>query len=384
MRIRTFRVTGLWILISLLALPSFGAVCTRGNRPAATLLLPYFEVDTVSASGRTTLFSIGNSSDEATAAYVTVWTDWSIPVLGFFVHLNSDEVQTINLRDVLRDLQIPSLDDADPERFPGCAAASQAPAVTAEQLRQRLRGLPDAETGRCYGSDRNASSLAVGFVTVDVAADCVADLDSPRQWVSDALAGNSNILFGEIFYVDTDQDSAQGRNMVPVRHDPSVEVDRFFDFYPSDLSRVPPDERWRTRFLQGLGVDADTELVIWMAEFDGLDWTDGLMCDSGFPNQIEYHYRTGLESGPLAETFQAVVSPATARKIPIETLLPDGAGDLSGVLEIESWSTCGPCVITPEPPIRLPSVAWPIVRADGRFSLAVEATAIEGSCIVGE
>ena len=57
--------------------------CDISLLPAATLLLPYFEVDTAApqGTGTTTLFTITNTSRYPQIAHVTVWTDWSFPVL---------------------------------------------------------------------------------------------------------------------------------------------------------------------------------------------------------------------------------------------------------------------------------------------------------------
>src|SRR5213596_2440353 len=51
--------------------------CDIGVTPAATLLLPYFEVDTAAAqgAGATTLFTITNTSRYPQIAHVTVWTE---------------------------------------------------------------------------------------------------------------------------------------------------------------------------------------------------------------------------------------------------------------------------------------------------------------------
>src|SRR5262245_44545035 len=63
--------------------------CDIGVTPAATLLLPYFEVDTAASqgTGATTLFTVTNTSRYPQIAHVTVWTDWSFPVLDFNIFL---------------------------------------------------------------------------------------------------------------------------------------------------------------------------------------------------------------------------------------------------------------------------------------------------------
>jgi len=77
--------------------------CDIGVTPAATLLLPYFEVNTTAAAGTgaTTLFTITNTSRYPQIAHVTVWTAWSAPVLDFNIYLTGYDVQAINLYDVI-------------------------------------------------------------------------------------------------------------------------------------------------------------------------------------------------------------------------------------------------------------------------------------------
>ena len=83
------------------AAPARAVIGTIDDVPAATLLLPYFEVDLDDPNGITTLFSINNASATAVLAHVVVWSDLSVPVLDFNVYLTGYDVQTINLRDIL-------------------------------------------------------------------------------------------------------------------------------------------------------------------------------------------------------------------------------------------------------------------------------------------
>src|SRR5258707_290183 len=84
-------------------------LCTVDAVPAATLLLPYFEVNLDDPNGLTTLFSINNASSTEEIAHVVIWSDLSVPVLDFDVDLTGYAVQTINLRDILIDGLLPSL-----------------------------------------------------------------------------------------------------------------------------------------------------------------------------------------------------------------------------------------------------------------------------------
>src|SRR5947209_4785499 len=90
-------------LLGLLALggQALAVICTIDEVPAATLLLPYFDVDLGNPNGETTLFSINNASATAVLAHVVVWSDLSVPVLDFNIYLTGYDVQTINLRDIL-------------------------------------------------------------------------------------------------------------------------------------------------------------------------------------------------------------------------------------------------------------------------------------------
>ena len=65
------------------AAPARADACTLDNVPAATLLLPYFEVDPDESRRPTTLFSINNASARAALAHVVLWTDLGVPTLSF-------------------------------------------------------------------------------------------------------------------------------------------------------------------------------------------------------------------------------------------------------------------------------------------------------------
>src|ERR1700737_1919869 len=76
--------------------------CDIGTAPAATLLLPYFDVDFKSpqTTARTTLFTITNVSNLPQIAHVVIWTDWSFPAIDFNIFLTGYDVQPINLYDI--------------------------------------------------------------------------------------------------------------------------------------------------------------------------------------------------------------------------------------------------------------------------------------------
>src|SRR5687767_12299890 len=59
--------------------------CDISVAPAATLLLPYFEV-AEDRAGETTLFTITNVSQFPAIAHVVLWTDFSYPVIDFNIY----------------------------------------------------------------------------------------------------------------------------------------------------------------------------------------------------------------------------------------------------------------------------------------------------------
>src|SRR5215213_4992621 len=71
--------------------------CDISLLPAATLLLPYFEVDVTSRQGETTLITVTNTSNVEQVAHVVLWTDWGFPVIDFNVYLTGYDVQSLNL-----------------------------------------------------------------------------------------------------------------------------------------------------------------------------------------------------------------------------------------------------------------------------------------------
>src|SRR5215212_7623734 len=73
--------------------------CDIGTAPAATLLLPYFAVRADRSVN--TIFTLTNVSDAPQIAHVTVWTDWSFPVLDFNVYLTGYDVQGLSLHDII-------------------------------------------------------------------------------------------------------------------------------------------------------------------------------------------------------------------------------------------------------------------------------------------
>ena len=94
---------------------AYANICATDVVPAATLLFPFvqydYEAGDVGNDGDTTLFAITNVSSEAAIVHITVWTDFSVAILDFNLTLTGYDVQTINIRDILRDGVLPNEDN---------------------------------------------------------------------------------------------------------------------------------------------------------------------------------------------------------------------------------------------------------------------------------
>ena len=218
--------------------------CDIGVTPAATLLLPYFEVDTAAAAGTgsTTLFTVVNTSHYPQIAHVTVWTDWSFPVLDFNIFLTGYDVQGINLFDVIvRGIIVPGTPSGTSiTTVPGVATGVTPASVSTpfsntsnpnfiliggSDVRSTCAGLPGTispdlataiknalttgtgyvSSGATCGSGQvgaNHGTIAKGYVTVDVASYCSQQLPTDVNYYTGATA---SILFDNTLIGDYQQ-----------------------------------------------------------------------------------------------------------------------------------------------------------------------------------
>src|SRR5512134_2175231 len=89
-------------------------LCTIEATPAATLLLPYFEVDIDDPNGVDTFLSVNNAYAQSVLGHVIVWTDMSVEALDFNIYLTGYDVQTIGMGLIIRNgiLPVTSYDDS--------------------------------------------------------------------------------------------------------------------------------------------------------------------------------------------------------------------------------------------------------------------------------
>jgi hypothetical protein len=308
------RVVKVLALVALVAFsgPAVAEIGTIDDVPAATLLLPYFEVDLASERGVNTLFSINNASASAALAHVTVWTDQSVPVLDFDLYLTGFDVHTISLRDILvnRNLPVTASAGQDPTdtisphgpisqdiNFASCDTVLpyNNPAIGtgfAAHLQAVLAGNQSPATGTCAGANYDGSraggadTILKGYVTIDSVNACNLLFPSQLATGYDAFLDDRNILWGDYFYVNAGQNFAQGETLVHVEvcEPPGVGIGTTGEgsdvgecpFVPGDHTfygryaaataidqREPLPTTLAARFLNGGGFDGGTDFLVW-------------------------------------------------------------------------------------------------------------------------
>ncbi len=299
--------------IALLAILALGGIAraevgTIDEVPAATLLVPYFEVDLNDPNGITTLFSVNNASATAVVAHVTMWTDQSIPTLDFDIYLTGYDVQTINIRDIFNG-NLPRTADAgsDPSdtishkgslsqdiNFPGSTGpcANPYPATGAltstliDHIRKSHTGLSSALYGGCSGA-AYGDNVARGYITVDTVVSCNLSFPSDAGYFT-TLASNQNVLWGDVFYVNPGQNFASGNTIVHIEACTGGSAPAYqgyvgngaglcpFSFAAGDYTfygrynsvagqdqREPLATTFASRYINGGNFTGGTDLIVW-------------------------------------------------------------------------------------------------------------------------
>jgi hypothetical protein len=270
------KVVVCFALASLLALGgrAFAEICTVDDVPAATLLLPYFEVDLGNPDGVTTLFSINNASATAVLAHVTMWTDESIPTLDFDVYLTGYDVQTINVRDIFNGfLPVTASAGQDPKdtispkgpasqdiTFASCGTtfpfdSPELSSTLITHIRGAHTGGPSSVfSGRCSGFNFG-DNRARGYITVDTVNSCNLLFPNSAGYFT-SVATFQNVLWGDYFYVDSAQNFASGETLVHVEAcTPGGGYTGYVGNGAGNCPFVPGDYTFYGRYVAGAATD---------------------------------------------------------------------------------------------------------------------------------
>ena len=277
--------------------------------PAATLLLPYFEVDTnPQAPGQTTLFTITNVTRYPQIAHVTLWTDWAYPVLTFNLFLTGYDVQAINLYDVIVHGTIAPPSGTTPATTPGTLSAAGGnlrstldcasnPALLPASLANTVRNTLTTGVFNPGGGVKSCSTAggthanAIGYATIDVVANCTNLMPSdPPYYLTDLLF--DNVLIGDYQQLggsaagtgSASVFDAAGNPMVHIRAVPeggsagsnvaTALPYTFYDRYTPAATRTidrrqPLPSTFAARYIQGGTSGFATDLTIWREGVNG-------------------------------------------------------------------------------------------------------------------
>jgi hypothetical protein len=265
--------------------------CDIGVVPAATLLLPYFEVDLDDPNGEQTIFTITNVTNLDRIARVTLWTDYAFPVITFNIQLTGYGMQAISLYDVLaRGVIGPQTSVArgrysDPN--PASACNSFPRTLLPEQVEHIQRAFTEGFVP-AHGTEAacdvgNPHDNAIGYATIDLVTNCAMNNPLAEQYWTEDIAFD-NVLIGDFQQIHSANDFAQGSPMVHIRAIPEggTPVERmayhavhgsnfrrtFYTRYqpwydPLLDSRQPLPSVFAARWIEGGASGYRTSLKIW-------------------------------------------------------------------------------------------------------------------------
>jgi len=353
--------------------------CDIAVTPAATLLLPYFEVDATNPNESTalnTLFTITNVSADPEIAHITVWTDWSYPVLDFNIFLTGYDVQGISLYDILArpSVGIPPTGEsvsnvgadsnatnpnflaseaANCDSLPGPIPADLANGVLSALTTGifNIGGITVCGSVRVGGTHANA----VGYITADVVDDCTQQLPTDPAYEDGTLLYD-NALIGDYQRIDPTISAsatgfASGGPLVHIRAIPEGGPNAlvaapdttfpftFYDRYNAGPPAAPSrrvDRRqplpsvFAARYIDG-GVGAfNTDYAIWREGVTGGGSSPS--CSSAVLNSaisLEQIVRFDEDENPTVSTGGCQISPCTTTTLTLPETSLDNVNDTS-------------------------------------------------------
>jgi hypothetical protein len=234
---------------------------TIDNVPAATLLLPYFEVDpnATSSSGVTTIFTVHNGGAEAILAHVTLWSDYGIPLFAFDLYLTGYDAEGVDLQRVLTGT-LPRTGSAgqDPDdtispqgpfsqdlNFASCTGIlpyDPLPAALVADLQAELSGKPSTRLdGKC--ASRNlGDGLLRGYVTVDTVNSCSFLLPGTPGYF-ESVTTMQNVLWGDWRLIDRGSRKVLSSNLVAIEADAAAFAPGDYTFYGRYVAWLGTDGR---------------------------------------------------------------------------------------------------------------------------------------------
>jgi hypothetical protein len=390
-----------------LALPVAAVICTIDDVPAATLLLPYFEVDLGTTGGIDTVFSVNNASNQEVLAKVDVWSDLGVDVFGFNVHLNAFGSQVIDLRDVLVNGQLPA---TQPGSFASCAGALPPPPISAfnsNSIRRALTGLSAPAAGNLCAGLRYFDNVARGYVTVNAVNNC--SLRSPVDAGYFGAGGtgdatNQNVLWGDYSFSDSAKGFSHSDTLVHIEAsatNPETSTSGQYTFWGRYVAwsavdnREPLSTHFGARYVRrgtSAATSGGTDLLVWRDS----KVNQGYFTCSAIPGRPSWY---PLGQGPIVvctpggacAAVGGAPFPAAAQRTAVGFALlagqpslavPNTPAFLTGTAYLSLNATIAGNPNPPEDPAAAQAWATAVTDAGttGTFSTGHEATRFDSAC----
>lgn len=323
--------------------PPVGGLCDMGNNPAATLLVPYFEVDSANNLGLDTLCGIVNVAGHYVVAHVVVWNVDSWAVFDFNIVLTPYDLVTFSMRDILVNGNLPNnccvssssrfrtvyVDCNGDGQYFGQAWTLNDGLFSAGGYNMDiacygpLSGLSNIQCKLSVGSYDGWNANYVGYLTIDNTLTCNGGMPdyNPLRYFSinyidtnnDAAADhgvleNSNDLIGDIIFYDYANSQSDGMPMVHIEafgennllagHAWGMDafdfqglgINTFWNKYEMFWAGIPPYDcrenlplRWAFRYIGNEAFDGGTWVDVWRSHYPGWDhwYIPGGGCDWG-------------------------------------------------------------------------------------------------------
>ncbi|MFL6258329.1 MAG: hypothetical protein ACJ76Y_01350 [Thermoanaerobaculia bacterium] len=403
-------LAGCLTLLGLLAsAPLLADSCALDSVPAATLLLPYFEVDLSDPNGMTTLFSVNNASASAALLNVVVWSDLGVPTLGFPVYLTGYDVQTINLRDLFNgNLPGTATRGQDPAdtlspkgvysqdlNFASCTGFLPLPVLPASfaaHLRAAHTGGPSQILGGSCAGQSFGDNVARGYVTVDTVNRCTLLTPAdPGYFGPGSVATDQNMLWGDFLFVDPGNDYADGESLVRVESFPGRFKPGDLTFYGRYVGMSGADNReplattWASRYVNGGAFSGGTDLLVWR---DSGRTVRPFPCGSppgGFPLLLNREHVFDEQERATFVSASSPVPPPAGEQLP--SIFPAEANRIKvGSASYPVPFDFGWLYADLNAPVqgggRTVRQSWmgTVMKARGRYSVGLEATPLDSAC----
>jgi hypothetical protein len=336
-----------------------GIVGVVKNVPAASLLLPYFEVDLNNSTpaADTTVLSITNTSATAILNHVVIWTDLGVPALEFNVYLTGYDLFRLNLQQLLLTGNMPQTASAgqDPGdlispkgtfsqdiNFASCNGQLPYSPLPGPQL----AGIQAALTGHAsvnYGTNlcgaiNHGDNIARGYITIDTVNNCTIRFPGEAGYFGAGGSGdvtNQNVLVGDAFYLNPAKNHAFSVPLVSLTADatnPATNMTGDYTFYgkydnfTAIDNRQPTSTNFINRYVnagspQGLNyINQGSQVIVWRdSKISGVTSPLGFTC--GTPPSWYPLGQEGLVAFDEQENIQAPAVtnpfPAQTRKVPL-------------------------------------------------------------------